>query len=87
SNAVTVDITVGTPVPTGLALAAGDDTGISGSDKLTNKASMTVTGSGQAGAAVSIFDDANNNGVRDGAEAVVGTANVGAGGTFSAAVT
>ncbi|MFD0668597.1 Ig-like domain-containing protein, partial [Ramlibacter sp. MAHUQ-53] len=71
------------PAPTGLDLAAADDTGSSSVDNLTNKTSgLTITGNGVNGNTVTLFDDANNNGVRDSNEGSLGTASV-SGGSFT----
>ncbi|WP_210333757.1 Ig-like domain-containing protein, partial [Mesorhizobium sangaii] len=78
---VTVDTTA--PVtPTALDLAAADDTGSSSTDNITkNTSALTISGSGENGATVTLFDDANNNGIVDGGESL-GTATV-SGGAFS----
>ncbi|WP_203236362.1 Ig-like domain-containing protein, partial [Methylobacterium crusticola] len=80
-----VSLLIGTPAPTGLALAPADDTGLAG-DRLTNRSSVTVTGTGQAGASVTLFDDRNGNRLQDGGEASLGSATVTGAGTFSATV-
>ena len=72
------------PAPTGLDLAAVDDTGLSSSDNITLKASgLTISGSGQNGATVTLYDDANNNAGQDPGETTLATATV-SGGAFSA---
>ena len=69
--------------PTGLDLAAADDSGSSSTDNLTNQTSaLTISGSGENGATVILYDDANNNGIKDAGEATLGTATI-ASGTFS----
>ena len=50
--------------PTQFALNPSDDTGISSSDNVTSKASPTFTGQGLAGAGVTLFDDANHDGIQ-----------------------
>ena len=78
----TVDTTAPS-APTGLDLAAADDTGASSTDNITkNTSALTISGSGENGATVTLFDDANNNGMQDGGEATLGTATV-TGGTFT----
>ena len=68
--------------PTGLDLAAADDTGALSTDNITkNTSALTISGSGENGATVTLFDDANNNGMVDAGESL-GTTTV-AGGTFS----
>ncbi|HET7717489.1 MAG TPA: Ig-like domain-containing protein [Bauldia sp.] len=68
------------PPPAGLDLAAEDDTGTSDSDNVTESTiDLTVTGSGEDGATVTLFDDANNDGIRNVGEATLGTATVTAG--------
>jgi hypothetical protein len=60
--------------PTGLDLAADDDTGSSNSDNITSKTSaLTITGTGEVGAQVELFDGATS----------LGTATIGSGGTFT----
>ncbi|WP_327754525.1 Ig-like domain-containing protein (plasmid) [Sphingobium sp. SJ10-10] len=60
--------------PTGLALAAADDSGSSSSDRITKQTSaLTITGTAEAGATVTL---------RDGST-VLGTATAGSGGAFS----
>ena len=80
-----LDITVDTTVPaapTALDLAAADDTGTLSTDNITkNTSALTISGSGENGATVTVFDDANNNGMVDAGESL-GTATV-ASGTFS----
>jgi hypothetical protein len=66
--------------PTGLDLAAADDTGTSSIDNITkNTSALTISGSGENGATVTLFDDANNNGAQDNGEATLGTATVSSG--------
>jgi hypothetical protein len=78
---VTVDTTIAAPA--GLDLAAADDTGTSNTDNVTkNTSSLTITGSGEEGAVVTLFDDVNGNGRQGGGEATLGTGTV-SGGTFS----
>ncbi|MBF0158938.1 MAG: Ig-like domain-containing protein, partial [Magnetococcales bacterium] len=54
--------------PTGLDLAAVDDTGLSNSDNVTSQTSaLTLSGSGDNGATLLLFDDRNgNNGIDTG---------------------
>jgi hypothetical protein len=69
--------------PTGLHLATADDTGSSSTDNITKLTSgLTIGGAGENGATATLFDDADNNGVKDAGEVVPGTATV-SGGTFS----
>ncbi|MFO1148314.1 MAG: Ig-like domain-containing protein [Alsobacter sp.] len=80
--AITI-IQSGPPAPTGLNLAASDDTGVSNSDDVTSKVSaLTITGSAPNASSIRLFDDANNNGLFDQGEALLGTATVN-GGTFT----
>ena len=66
-----------------LDLAAADDSNVD-TDNVTNQTTgLTISGSAETGATVSLFDDVNNNGVMDGGESVI-TTTVAAGGTFSA---
>jgi hypothetical protein len=70
---ITVD-TAAPAVPTGLDLAAEDDTGPSNSDNVTSKGSgLTITGTAEAGSTVELFDGTVS----------LGTATVGTNGTFS----
>ncbi|QQN64690.1 VCBS domain-containing protein [Bradyrhizobium diazoefficiens] len=81
SYAATID-TSAPAAPTGLDLAAVDDTGSSSTDNITkNTSGLTISGSGENDAAVTLFDDANNNGVVDAGESL-GTATA-SGGTFT----
>src|SRR5258708_7582187 len=88
ANSTALDVTITTDTtapdaPTGLDLAAADDSGISDSDNVTaNTSALTISGAGENGATVTLFDDADNNGVQNGGEAALGTATVG-GGVFS----
>ena len=78
SYAVTID-TAAPAAPAALDLASADDSGSSSSDNITkNTSGLTISGSGESGATVTLFDDANNNGVMDGGEGL-GTATVVAG--------
>ncbi|WP_369722030.1 Ig-like domain-containing protein [Bradyrhizobium sp. LLZ17] len=77
---VTIDTSAG--APSALDLAAADDTGSSNTDNITkNTSALTISGSGENGATVTLFDDANNNGVVNAGESL-GTATV-SGGTFT----
>ena len=50
------------------------------SDNVTSTASgLTIRGSGVSGSTVTLYDDANNDGIRNGSEAALGTAAVNAG--------
>ena len=88
TGAAALDITIDTTAPaapTGLDLDAADDTGSSNSDNVTsNTSSLTITGTGETGATVTLFDDANNNGIQDGGEATLATATIASGTAFSA---
>ncbi|MCW5736440.1 MAG: hypothetical protein KIS73_20095, partial [Enhydrobacter sp.] len=80
-----LDITVDTPVaaPTDLDLAAADDTNVDTDNVTSQTSDLTISGVAETGATVSLFDDANNNGLMDGGESVITTA-VASGGSFSA---
>ncbi len=82
STSHALDITVDTTAPaapTGLDLAVADDSGSSSTDNITKNTSLlTISGSAETGATVTLFDDANNNGVVDGGESL-GTTTVAAG--------
>jgi hypothetical protein len=59
SDPLTVTVDTTAVPPSGLRLAAGDDTGSSDSDNITNKDSgLTITGTAEAGATVQFFNDA-----------------------------
>jgi len=62
-------------------LTAGSDTGSSSTDSITNDTTPTFDGTGETGATVTLFRDANGNGALDGGESL-GTGLV-AGGTWS----
>ncbi|WP_247871931.1 Ig-like domain-containing protein, partial [Azospirillum sp. TSO35-2] len=51
---VTIDSTIA--APTGLALASGSDSGASSSDRITNVAAPTVTGTAEANSVVTLYD-------------------------------
>lgn len=87
SSALVVKIdTVSPTAPTGLDLAAADDTGSSSSDNNTKTSSgLTIAGSGEDGTSVQVFDDANNNGQIDAGELLATT--MVSGGAFSVDVT
>src|SRR5262249_31770953 len=58
--------------PTGLDLAAADDSGFSSTDNITkNTSGLTISGTGAKGLTVTLYDDANNNGVQDAGEATL----------------
>ncbi|MBF0462794.1 MAG: VCBS repeat-containing protein, partial [Magnetococcales bacterium] len=60
-----------------LSLAPADDTGLANTDHITGHTTgLTISGSGTTGATVTLFDDANNNGVQDGGEAALGSVGV-----------
>jgi hypothetical protein len=66
--------TVAPVAPTGLDLAADDDSGTSSTDNITSKTSaLTITGTGEVGAQVELFDGTTS----------LGTATVGSAGTFT----
>ncbi len=80
--AVIVDNTAPT-VPTALDLLGTDDTGASTTDNYTKtNASLHVSGSGENGATVRLFDDVDNSGTFNGGDVTLGTAAV-AGGAWS----
>jgi hypothetical protein len=84
----TLDITLDTAAatPAGLELAAADDSGASSTDNLTKQtAALTITGSAETGATVTLFDDANNNSALDAGE-TLGTVTASAG-AFSKDIT
>src|SRR5439155_1877694 len=59
---VTIDTLVPTP-PTGLDLAAADDSGVSNSDNITkNTSALTISGTGEANSTVELFDGATSKG-------------------------
>ena len=58
---VTIDTIAPTPVPTA-DLASGSDTGVSGSDNLTNDSTPTITGSTEGGVDVKILADGDAKG-------------------------
>ena len=72
--AVTIDTTV-PPAPSRPALAAGSDSGLSSTDKITNVTTPTFTGTGQAGDLLTLYDGTT----------VLGTATVTAAGAWSVA--
>jgi len=69
SAALTVTVDATAPVaPTGLDLAAADDSGDSPTDNLTNKQSVTITGTAEVGSAVELFDDTTSLGTTTASE-------------------
>ncbi|MBF0124093.1 MAG: hypothetical protein HQL60_02000 [Magnetococcales bacterium] len=69
--------------PTGLSLDSADDTGLSVTDRLTyNGGALTITGSGDTGALVALFEDRNGNGQMDDSEQLA-TVLVGSTGVWS----
>jgi dihydrodipicolinate reductase len=86
STPLNLTVDTSASAPNGLDLAAADDTGSSNSDNITkNTSSLTISGSGENGATVTLFDDVNNNGIKDVGETSLASATV-SGGTFSADV-
>jgi len=78
---ITVDATA-PDAPTGLDLAAGDDAGSSSTDNVTSATTgLTISGSGEDDATVTLFDDLDDDGAVDSGESL-GTATV-ASGSFS----
>jgi VCBS repeat-containing protein len=83
STSFTLNVDTVAAAPSGLDLASLDDTGDSNTDNLTNKTSrLTISGSGEKGATITLFDDANHNGVVDAGESLR-TVSVDRDGTFS----
>ncbi|MGE0428994.1 MAG: FG-GAP-like repeat-containing protein, partial [Hydrogenophaga sp.] len=77
-----VDTTPPTP-PSAPDLAAEDDSGVSDTDNITvYTTGLNFSGTAEAGATVSLFVDANSNGVIDSGELVLGTG-VATGGNYS----
>jgi hypothetical protein len=79
SSSAGLDIIVDTVVaaPTALDLAGLDDTGTSSTDNITSSTSgLTITGAGETGAMVTLFDDINNDGIFDAADAMIATTGV-----------
>ncbi len=74
--AVTIDAT-GPAAPTSLDLITADDNGASSTDNLTNKQSVTITGTAEVGAIVELFDGTTS----------LGTTTANASGAFSFTVT
>ncbi|MBF0160366.1 MAG: hypothetical protein HQL58_12680 [Magnetococcales bacterium] len=66
STAALVTLTINAPslpeAPTALTLLAADDSGLSASDRITNKTSLTLSGSGRPGATLTLFDGGSNKG-------------------------
>jgi hypothetical protein len=61
SFTIVIDTNLGDP-PTALDLASEDDTGISDGDNITQKTSgLTITGSGENGATVQLYDNGSEN--------------------------
>ncbi|MFC5350420.1 Ig-like domain-containing protein, partial [Azospirillum lipoferum] len=56
SAGLTVTIDSTTAAPTGLALAAGSDSGLSASDRITKVVAPTVTGTAEANSVVTLYD-------------------------------
>ncbi|WP_166294186.1 Ig-like domain-containing protein [Bradyrhizobium sp. 2S1] len=82
ANGAPIDLDTSAAAPTTLDLAAADDTGALNTDNITkNTSGLTISGSGETGATVTLFDDANNNGVVDAGESL-GSTTV-SGGTFT----
>jgi hypothetical protein len=58
STALTITVDSTAPdAPTGLDLITADDTGASSTDNLTNKQSVKISGTAEAGATVELFDN------------------------------
>ena len=75
SSALEITVDTGTQVPSGLDLAAADDTGSSNSDNLTrNTTGLTISGSGLNGETVQLYDNGNM---------ISGASGTVSGGTFS----
>ena len=85
SSPLTVVIDTTAPAaPAALDLAPADDSGAAADDNVTNRTSgLTVSGAGEVGALVTIYDDANNNGVRNTGEATLATTTISATGVFA----
>lgn len=77
SSALTLTVDTAAAAPTGLALASGSDSGVTG-DGITRFATPTVSGSGEAFAAITLYDT-------DGTT-VIGTTTAGANGAWSIVV-
>jgi T1SS-143 domain-containing protein len=73
--------------PTGLDLDAADDTGWSKDGITKNTTDLTISGSGETGATVTLFDDVNNNGTQDSGETTLGTVTIASGTSFSKDIT
>ncbi|HYC01803.1 MAG TPA: Ig-like domain-containing protein, partial [Azospirillaceae bacterium] len=71
--------------PSAPSLAPTSDSGLSSGDKITNLTSLTLTGTAEAGATVTVFEDLDSSGTLNGAEAAAGTAIVGGDGKWSLA--
>ncbi|USD39152.1 Ig-like domain-containing protein [Ferrimonas sp. SCSIO 43195] len=65
--------------PTGLDLATASDSGSSDSDNLTKQTTVTIAGSGETGATLTLFVDSNGNDSLDGGEATATTSVSGGG--------
>jgi hypothetical protein len=78
SAALTITVDATAPAaPTGLDLITADDTGDSPTDNLTNKQSVTITGTAEVGSTVELFDGTTSR----------GTTTASANGAFSFTVT
>jgi hypothetical protein len=77
SSTLTVTVDTTAAAPTGLALASGSDSGVAG-DGITRFATPTISGSGEAFAAITLYDT-------DGTT-VIGTTTAGANGAWSIVV-
>ncbi len=73
-----------TPLPPiqNLALASGEDSGIDHTDKITNHATLKLTGQGEAGTSVRLYVDTNGSGSVDTGDTLVGQADIGLNGQF-----
>ncbi|MFT5704309.1 MAG: hypothetical protein ACI8SK_000255 [Shewanella sp.] len=76
-NTIKYDISTPTS-PSGLDLIISSDSGSSDSDNLTSDATPEISGSGETGATITLFSDADNSGTLNGSETSV-TASVSAG--------
>lgn len=75
---ITVVDNVAPSAPSAPNLDDASDTGSSNSDNITNDTTPTFTGTGESGATVTVFNDANGNGVVDAGESL-GTGTVSSG--------
>ncbi|GGI78663.1 GlyGly-CTERM sorting domain-containing protein [Shewanella hanedai] len=71
-NTIKYDISAPTS-PSSLDLIIGSDSGSSDSDNLTSDATPEISGSGETGATITLFSDADNSGTLNGSETSVTT--------------